>query len=209
MQNLLKGQRVLKDLQDPALPVSVLYFVRPFHGDLLEHWWAWYHGMAQFASIFAFLVFLLWCWLTMMQSTNMMPYMSCMSLHDHLHSKLDFSLSLYCLQCLYLVTPRRWKNDLWLGWSLGWLDNAYCALHNKCLSHLTLSKASLVLHPLSFFFICILYFVIYFWTVSQMFPAHPGAGPTGYRTCHTAQHTSQVTCHSWTLAICFILFLHM
>ena len=93
-------------------------------------WWAWYCGMAQFASIFKFLVFLLWHWLTMMHSTNMMPYMSCMSLCNRSHSMLDFLLSPYCLQCLEYKQMTYDPANPW-----GDLNTTSCALHNTCLSH--------------------------------------------------------------------------
>ena len=131
-----------------------MQFQSPLQQHDVTQWWAPYHGMALYASIFTFLVFPLWCWLTMMHGTDTMPYASCMSLHNHSCSMLDFSLSLYCI---YSVTPRRWTSDLWLGQSLGW--------PGQCLSHVlqcmsqsfSLSKASLVPCPLSFFLICILY----------------------------------------------------
>ena len=53
-------------------------------------WWAWYHGMALYASIFAFLVFPLWWWFTMMHGTNATPYTSCASLCDCSCSMLNF-----------------------------------------------------------------------------------------------------------------------
>ena len=43
-----------------------------------------------YGSIFAFLVFLLQCWLTMMHGINAMPYASCANLCDCLCSMLNF-----------------------------------------------------------------------------------------------------------------------
>ena len=116
-------------------------------------WWPRYHGMAPFAPIFAFLVFLLWCWPTMMHGTNMMPHASCVSLHDHSHLMLDFLLSLYCSQHLYLVTSRRWTSDQQLSQSLGWPRQ--CSLHppQHMSQSFSLSKVSLVQCPLSFFLV--------------------------------------------------------
>ena len=65
--------------------------------------------------------------------------------------------------------------------------------------------------PLIIFLVCVLYFVICFQTVPQTSanaPSGPGVGPTGHRTYCTTWHTSQATCHSKTLVICFILFLY-
>ena len=46
-------------------------------------WWAWYRGRTQYPSIFVFLVFLLWRWLTMMHGTNATLHVSCVSPRDH------------------------------------------------------------------------------------------------------------------------------
>ena len=43
------------------------------------HWWAWYRGRTQYPSIFAFLVFPLWRWLTMMHGTDAKLHASCVS----------------------------------------------------------------------------------------------------------------------------------
>ena len=157
--------------------------------------------MTQFTSIFAFLVFPPQCWLTMMHSTNMMPHASCVSLHNHLCLMLDFSLSLYCSWCLYLVMPRRQTSDQWLGQSLGQPGQCLsCPLQHMSQSFF-LSKASLVQYLLSFSLVCILYFVICFWAVSQT--------SANALSMAWAGLTSHRTCCSQTLAICFILFLHM
>ena len=60
-----------------------MQFQSPLQQHDVTQWWAPYHGMALYASIFTFLVFPLWCWLTMMHGTDTMPYASCMSLHNH------------------------------------------------------------------------------------------------------------------------------
>ena len=74
----------------------------------------------------------------------------------------------YWHDALHLVMPRRWTSDLWLDQSLGWPGQ--CILHTlQYMSQsFSLSKVSLVPYPLSLFLICILYFVICFWAVSQM-----------------------------------------
>ena len=118
----------------------------------------------------------------------------------------QFLLSIYCLQQLYLVMPRRWTGDQWLSWSLRWPGQCLlCPLQHMSQSF-SLSKVSLVLHHLPFFLICILYFVICFQTVSQILadaPGTPWGGLTGHRTHCAAWHASQVTCHSQALVILF------
>ena len=88
------------------------------HSLHLQHWWAWYYSMALYASIFAFLVFLLQHWLTTMHGTDTMPYASCAGLHDHLHSKLIFCQVFIAHGAFYLVTSRRHTSDPQLGWYL-------------------------------------------------------------------------------------------
>ena len=75
-------------------------------------WWAWYCGRTQYPSIFAFLVFPLWRWLTMMHGTDAMLHAITRALDAR------FSLSLYCSRRLYSVMSRRGSNDQWLGQSL-------------------------------------------------------------------------------------------
>ena len=76
----------------PCQLLSILQADKPWFNPLKPfmmrlHWWAWYCGMTQYRSIFAFLVFLFWCWLTMMHGTDVMPHMS---LHNHVCSMLNF-----------------------------------------------------------------------------------------------------------------------
>ena len=141
-----------------------------------------------------------------------MHHASCMSLCNHSHSMLKFLLSFYYLQCLYSVAPRRQTNNQQLSWSLGWPGQCSLCPLQHMFQLFYLSKASLVLHPLSFSLLvcCILSYVSkQFLKHQPTHLVHPGAGPTGHRTHHTTQHASQVTCHSQTLATCFILFLYM
>ena len=50
-------------------------------------WWAWYRGMTQYPSIFAFLVFWLRRWLTKMHGTDTMLHASSVSPHDRVHTQ--------------------------------------------------------------------------------------------------------------------------
>ena len=95
-------------------------------------WWAWYCGRTQYPSIFAFLVFPLWCWLTMMHRTNVMLHAIVCGLNAR------FSLSLYCSRHLYSVTSRRGSNDQWLSRSLKQAGQILIAPpRNTCLSRFT------------------------------------------------------------------------
>ena len=145
-------------VQYVPIPVMVMVFVGTVMSLVL-----WYGSICFY---FCILVFPLWRWLTMMHGTNAMPHVSCTSLRDHLCLMLNFLLSFYCSWHLYLVTPRRWTSDQQLSWSLG--QPGQCSLYppQQMSQSFSLSKASLVSCPLSFFLVCILYFVIWFQTVS-------------------------------------------
>ena len=106
--------------------------------------------------------------LLLMHGSDVMPHMSCTSPHNHSCSMFDFSLSLYCSWCLYSVTSRRWTNDHQFSQSLE--QAGQCSSHppQNMSQSFYLSKVGLVQCPLSFFFVCILYFVIWFKAVSQM-----------------------------------------
>ena len=57
------------------------------NGGTLMRWWAWYRGRTQYPSIFAFLVFPLWRWLTMMHGTDVTLHTSCVSPCDHVRTQ--------------------------------------------------------------------------------------------------------------------------
>ena len=69
-----------------------------------------------------------------------------------------FSLSLYCLQCLYLVTSRRWTNDQWLGQSLKQAGQMLIAPSATHVSVILPFKGESSTTPLTVFLACILYF---------------------------------------------------
>ena len=114
---------------------------------------------------------------------------------------IQFLLSLYCLQPLL---PKRGTSYLWLSKSLAvWMMLIVLStIHVSAIFPFKgkSSTAPLIVFPH-------LYISKQFLKCQPMHPAHPGAGPTGHRTCCTTQHTSQVTCHSGTLASGFTLFL--
>ena len=64
------------------------------------HWWAWHPGMTRYPSIFAFLVFPLRRWLTMMHGTDAMLHVSCTSPRDHERAQCSIFV-----KSLLLATP--------------------------------------------------------------------------------------------------------
>ena len=136
-----------------------------------RRWWAWYHGRTQYPSIFAFLVFLLWRWLTMMHGTNATLHASCVSPRDRVCAQCSIfvkSLLLYCSRCLYSVTSRRGSNDQWLGRSLKQAGQTLIAPSATHVSVVLPFKGKSSTAPLAVFLACILYFVICFWVVSRL-----------------------------------------
>ena len=63
-------------------------------------WWAWHPGMTRYPSIFAFLVFLLRRWLTMMHGTDATLHASCASPHDRERAQCSIFV-----KSLLLATP--------------------------------------------------------------------------------------------------------
>ena len=78
-----------------------------------------------------------------------------------------FSLSLYCLRRLYLVTSRRWTNDQWLGQSLKQAGQALITPSATHVSVVLPFKGESSTAPLTVFLARILYFVICFRVVSR------------------------------------------
>ena len=70
----------------------------------------------------------------------------------------QFSLSLYCLQRLYLVTSRRWTNDQWLGWSSKQAGQTLITLSATHVSVDLPFEGESSTAPLTVFLACILYF---------------------------------------------------
>ena len=128
-------------------------------------WWAWYRGMTQYPSIFAFLVFPLWRWLTMMHGTDTTLHAIVRALNAR------FSLSLYCSWRLYLVTSRRGSNDQWLGRSLKQAGQMLIVPSATHVSVILPFEGKSSTTPLTVFLACILYFchlfLSSFSTVSQ------------------------------------------
>ena len=99
---------------------------------------------------FCISVFPLRHWLTMMHGTDMMLHASAFNAR--------FSLSLYCLWHLYLVTSRRWTNDQWLGRSLKQAGQTLIAPSATHVSVVLPFKGESSTAPLTVFLACILYF---------------------------------------------------
>ena len=78
-----------------------------------------------------------------------------------------FSLSLYCLRRLYLVTSRRWTNDQWLGRSSKQAGQTLIMLSATHVSVDLPFEGESSTAPLTVFLACILYFVICFRVVSR------------------------------------------
>ena len=101
---------------------------------------------------FAFLVFPLWRWLTMMHRTDAMLHAIARALNAW------FSLSLYCSRRLYSVTSRRGSNDQWLGRSLKQAGQMLIAPSTRHVSVVLPFEGKSSTTPLTVFLACILYF---------------------------------------------------
>ena len=69
-----------------------------------------------------------------------------------------FSLSLYCLRCLYLVTSRRGSNDQWLSQSLKQAGQMLIMPSTTHVSVILPFEGKSSTAPLAIFLACILYF---------------------------------------------------